>query len=123
MILTDTSVWVEHFRSSDSTLVSLLQRGDVLMHPFVLGEVALGNLGQRELVLDSLSNLPMAITARDDEVLGYINAARLWGLGIGYVDAHLLASARLTPHASLWTRDRRLDAAAEALGLRSPSAS
>ena len=122
MILIDTSVWVEHLRSRNSTLVSVLERGAVLMHPFVLGEVALGNLGQRELILDSLSNLPMATMASDGEVLGYINAARLWGLGIGYVDAHLLASARLTPDASLWTRDRRLDAAAEALGLRSPSA-
>lgn len=121
MILVDTSVWVEHLRSRNSALAELLERGAVLIHPFVLGEVALGNLGQRELVLDSLSNLPMATAASDAEVLGYINSAKLWGMGIGYVDAHLLASTRLTRDACLWTRDRRLDAAAEALGLRSPS--
>lgn len=123
MILVDTSVWVEHLRARNAALVGLLERGAVLTHPFVLGEVALGNLSQRELVLDSLANLPMATVASDGEVLGYINSARLWGLGIGYVDAHLLASARLTPDASLWTRDRLLEAAAEALGLCSPSAS
>lgn len=118
MILVDTSVWVEHLRSGDAALVGLLERGAVLMHPFVLGEVALGNLSQRELVLESLANLPMATVASDGAVLGYIDSARLWGLGVGYVDAHLLASVRLTPDASLWTRDRRLEAAAEALGLR-----
>jgi len=123
LILVDTSVWIEHLRSRNVALVGLLERGAVLMHPFIVGEVALGNLSQRELVLDSLANLPMATMASDGEVLGYINSARLWGLGIGYVDAHLLASARLTPDASLWTRDRRLDVAAEALGLRSPSES
>jgi predicted nucleic acid-binding protein len=101
--------------------VGLLERGAVLMHPWVLGEVALGNVRQRELVLGSLSNMPMATQATDAEVLDYINATKLWGLGIGYVDAHLLASARLTPGASLWTLDRRLEAAAETLGLRTPS--
>jgi predicted nucleic acid-binding protein len=123
LILVDTSVWVEHLRSRDPTLVDLLERSSVLMHPFILGEIALGNLKQRELILDSLLNLPMATVASDGEVLAYINTGRLWGLGIGYVDAHLLASARLTPGASLWTRDRRLATAAEASGLRSASAS
>ncbi|WP_414692447.1 type II toxin-antitoxin system VapC family toxin [Phenylobacterium sp.] len=118
--LVDTSVWVEHLRSRSAALVGLLERGAVLMHPFVLGEAALGNLSQRGLVLEALANLPMATVANDREVLGYINAARLYGLGIGYVDAHLLASVRLTPEASLWTRDRRLEAAAETLGLRAP---
>jgi predicted nucleic acid-binding protein len=122
LILVDTSVWVEHLRARNAALVGLLERGAVLMHPFVIGEVALGNLRQRELVLDSLANLPMATVASEAEVLGYINSAKLWGLGIGYADAHLLASARLTPDAALWTRDRRLDAAAETLGLRATQA-
>ena len=122
MILVDSSVWVEHLRARNAALVRLLERGAVLMHPFVVGEVALGNLHQRELVLDSLANLPMATVASEAEVLDYINSAKLWGLGIGYVDAHLLASARLTPDTSLWTRDRRLDVAAEALGLRATGA-
>jgi predicted nucleic acid-binding protein len=89
----------------------------VLGHPFVLGEIALGRLRDPALVLGLLADLPQAIVATDGEVLGFIRRHGLAGLGIGYVDAHLLAAARLTPDARLWTRDRRLAEAAERLGL------
>jgi predicted nucleic acid-binding protein len=89
----------------------------VLIHPFVIGELALGNLRQRDVVLDTISNLPGAKIAADEEVLAYINQHNLFGLGIGYIDAHLLASVRLTPNTLLWSRDKRLCAAAVKLGL------
>lgn len=107
MILVDRSVWVDHLRASDP----------VLAHPFVTGELALGNLRQRDLVLDSLQNLPQARMASEPEVLAFITQSELFGLGIGYVDAHLLAATRLTSDAGLWTRDKRLLGAAERLGI------
>jgi predicted nucleic acid-binding protein len=116
LILVDTSVWVEHLRNSDAGLAGLLDANRVLIHPFVIGELALGRLRQRKMILGSLSNLPQAQTAADAEVLRFIEAAQLHGLGIGYIDAHLLASARLTPDCGLWTHDKRLRAAAERLG-------
>ena len=117
MILVDTSVWIDHLRYSDSFLVNLLNTGRVLAHPFVIGELALGNLQQREVILDALSNLSCANIAADAEVLAFINQSRLYGAGIGYIDAHLLASVRLTPGTLLWTRDKRLHAAAVQHGL------
>ena len=117
MILVDTSVWIEHLRSGDSTLVSLLNTGRVLVHPFVIGELALGNLRQRDIVLDTLNNMPRATVASDDEVLGFINRNKLFGLGVGYIDAHLLTSVRLSPGTQLWTQDKRLSVAANRLGL------
>ena len=117
MILVDTSVWVDHLRARDAALVGLLDAGEVLGHPFVLGELALGSLRQRKLVLTSLEDLPQASVATDPEVLNFVERQRLYGFGIGYVDAHLLAAARLTPDASLWTRDRRLHEAAVRLGV------
>jgi predicted nucleic acid-binding protein len=117
MILVDSSVWVDHLRSGDAALVSLLERGRVLAHPFVVGELALGSLRQRGVILGALQALPQAIVASDDEVLGFIAQQNLSGLGIGYIDVHLLASTRLTPDASLWTRDKRLRAVAERLNL------
>ena len=89
----------------------------VLAHPFVLGELALGSLRQRTQVLEALSQLPMARTAEDGEVLGFIARGSLFGKGIGYVDTHLLAAVRLTPGSWLWTLDQRLQAAASALEL------
>lgn len=117
MLLVDTSVWVEHLRSGDPRLAKALERGEVLVHPFVLGEIALGNLSQRDAVLGALGNLPRPTTATDAEVMSFIDQAGLHGRGIGFVDAHLLASARLTPGSTLWTRDRRLGEAATLLGL------
>jgi predicted nucleic acid-binding protein len=115
MILVDTSVWIDHLKSGDDGLAALLHRGRVLMHPFVLGELALGSLRQRGVVLSSLADLPSATAASDAEVLVFIETAGLSGTGIGYVDAHLLASLRLTNGASLWTRDKRLSKVYEAL--------
>jgi predicted nucleic acid-binding protein len=117
VILVDTSVWVDHLRGGDKTLADLLNTGRLLMHPFVIGELALGNLQPRDLVLRTLLDLPRASVATDQEVLRFIDQHGLFGLGIGYVDAHLLAAVRLTAAASLWTRDRRLSAVATRLGL------
>jgi predicted nucleic acid-binding protein len=117
VILVDTSVWVDHLRASDQTLIGLLDAGMVLAHPFVIGELALGNLGQRETVLTALSDLPRAIVATDQEALHFIDRHTLFGRGVGYIDIHLLAAVRLTAGAALWTRDKRLHAIAAQLGL------
>ena len=117
MILVDTSVWIDHLRQGDIALVNLLNTGRVLAHPFIIGELALGNLQQRDAILATLSNIPRAKIATDEEVLALINQSKLYGLGIGYVDAHLLASVRLTPSTLLWTRDKSLSKAAKQLGL------
>ena len=117
MILVDTSVWIDHLRYGDSTLANLLNTGRVLAHPFVIGELALGNLQQRDVILNTLNDMPRAKIATDEEVLGFINQNKLYGLGIGYIDAHLLTSVRLTPGTLLWTQDKRLCAAANRLGL------
>ena len=117
MILVDTSVWVDHLRANDKALVALLNTGAVLAHPFVIGELALGNLRQREIVLNALSDLPQASVATDMEVLHFIDRHTLFGRGIGYIDAHLLAAAQLTAGAGLWTKDKRLHGVAVELGL------
>ncbi|MDB5440112.1 MAG: ribonuclease [Caulobacteraceae bacterium] len=117
MILVDSSVWVDHLRVGDERLIGLLEHAKVLIHPFVLGELALGNLHQREGVLRALSELPQAQAATDAEVLHFIERHRLFGRGIGYIDAHLLAATRLTLGARLLTRDRRLAAVATDLKL------
>lgn len=115
MILVDSSVWIDHLRRGDARLAALLETGLVLTHPFVIGELAMGHLRQRDMVLSALNALPRAMIATDDEVLAMTNRGRLHGRGIGWVDAHLLAATRLTPDAALWTRDRRLAGVAEEL--------
>jgi predicted nucleic acid-binding protein len=117
VILVDSSVWIEHLRHSNELLTDLLDRQQVLMHPFVVGELALGHLRPRDMLLGVLQVLDQVIVARDDEVMRLIDEERLFGIGLGYVDAHLLASVRLTPGTLLWTRDKRLSAAAERLSL------
>lgn len=117
MILVDTSVWVEHLRLGSAILTELLGHREVLGHPFVLGELALGGQRQRGAFLSDMRDLPQAVIAEDEEVLRLIDRQALFGRGIGYVDAHLLASARLTPESKLWTRDRRLQTVAGELGL------
>ncbi len=116
MILVDTSIWVDHLRQSDARLKKLLESGQVVIHPFVVGELALGNLRQRNVVLSALRDLPQAVSASNEEVLDFIELRALAGLGIGWVDAHLLASTQLTS-ATLWTRDKRLNTVAARLGL------
>lgn len=117
MILVDTSIWIDHLRTGDRLLVGLLQDGHVLAHPWVTGELALGHLSQRGEVLGLMHNLPQATVATDVEVLGLIDNRHLFGLGIGYVDAHLLAATMLTTDSRLWTRDKRLAAVAAQHGL------
>lgn len=116
MILVDTSVWVDHLRAGDPVLTRLLPDGLVLAHPWVTGELALGNLGRRDEVIGLLRGLPQSRVASEDEVLDLVERRRLAGGGIGWVDAQLLASTLLTPEARLWTRDRRLAAVASRLG-------
>jgi predicted nucleic acid-binding protein len=108
LILVDTSVWVDHLRRGDPGLIDLLERSAVLMHPFVVGEIACGSLRDRGSILELLQDLPAAVLASPDEVLGFIETHALHGKGIGYVDVHLLASVALTPGARLWTRDTKL---------------
>jgi len=117
VILVDTSVWIDHLRVGDPKLGSLLQNGQVLTHPCVIGELALGQLSHRSEILGLLRNLPHAQTATDAEVLNLVENRHLFGLGIGYVDAHLLAATLLTAGAGLWTRDKRLAAVAAQLRL------
>lgn len=117
MILVDTSVWVDHLQSGDKTLEALLDSGQVLMHPFVIGELALGELRQRDMIFARLHELPQAAVATHAETLRFISRHALFRLGIGYVDTHLLAAARLAGNATLWTRDKKLHAAALRLAL------
>ena len=117
MILVDTSVWIDHLRAGNALLAGMLDSGSVLMHPFVVGELALGHIRRREIVLALLSDLPRSAVATDAEVLRFIDRQALFGRGIGYLDAHLLAAVRLTAGAELWTKDNRLRRVAEQLGL------
>ncbi|MCW2778083.1 MAG: type toxin-antitoxin system VapC family toxin [Frankiales bacterium] len=117
MILVDTSVWVDHLRQGVPELAALLDGQEVLVHPYVVGELVLGGLGRQREVVALLQELPAPVVAESAEVLALVEHEALWGRGIGYVDAALLASARLTTGARLWSRDRRLAAAADALGV------
>lgn len=119
MILVDTSVWIDFLRHGDDTLTRLLDHSSVLSHPCVIGELALGNLRNRDEILGLLRDLPQAVVAEHDEVLRLIADRRLHDHGIGYVDAQLLAAARLTPDAALWTKDKRLAARGRQLGVDS----
>jgi predicted nucleic acid-binding protein len=117
MILADTSIWVDHLRKGDNALVRELENCMILCHPFVVGELALGNLANREEILFLVDRLPRARTASDSEVMTLIENKRLMGRAIGWVDAHLLASTLLSPPAKLWTRDKKLRLLAAELGV------
>jgi hypothetical protein len=117
MILVDTSVWVDHLRKTEMGLRHLLGMGHVLSHPLVIGELAMGSFKRRDSLLSELGDLPWAKTAEHDEVLHFVSQQRLFGCGIGYIDAHLLAAVRLAPGTLLWTRDKRLREIASKFGL------
>jgi predicted nucleic acid-binding protein len=114
MILVDTSVWVDHLRQNIPLLADLLEAGEVTTHPFVIGELACGNLANRTEVLTLISSLPQVKTGTHAEALHLVDAHHLQGRGIGWIDVHLLSSALLSG-VGLWTRDRKLHAVAKAL--------
>jgi predicted nucleic acid-binding protein len=117
-MLVDASVWVDHLRRRSATLVALLEHAQVWTHPFVIGELACGNLSQRDRVLGALAALPHTPVASHEEVLGFLQTHRLVGRGVGWVDVHLLASAKLAK-LPFWTLDKRLAGIAAELQLRS----
>ena len=116
MVLVDTSVWIDHFRKASPHLVSLLEHEEVAMHPFIIGELACGNLQNRQEILASLRALPATTKADGEEILFFIERHALMGRGIGLIDTHVLAAACMDGCA-LWTRDRRLRTVAEELGV------
>ncbi|MBN2199373.1 MAG: type II toxin-antitoxin system VapC family toxin [Candidatus Aminicenantes bacterium] len=122
MVLVDTSVWIEFLRLKNARLKILLERGEIYGHPFVIGELACGNFVRREEILCLLRSLPQAVVAEHEEAMRFLEIHRLMGLGLGYVDVHLLASSRLTG-TPLWTRDHALARAAGRLGCAFPPAS
>ncbi len=116
MILVDTSIWIDHLRAAGGPLAPLLEGGAACCHPWVIGELACGNLGRRQEILGLLRALPSLAPATEDEALYFIEKQQLMGRGIGYIDVHLLAACAL--HSTrLWTRDRRLDLVARELRL------
>lgn len=117
MVLVDTSVWVAHFRDGNDELSTLLNDGRVLCHPLIVGELACGNLKDRAVILSFLQLLPMSIEAEHEEVLSFIENNRLMGKGIGYVDAHLIASTVLTG-IPIWTLDKKLAQVADSLHIK-----
>ncbi|MGN6233879.1 MAG: type II toxin-antitoxin system VapC family toxin [Trinickia sp.] len=117
MILVDTSVWIDHIDHSEQIMVDLLLHDRVRIHPYVIGEISLSSLRDRSTVLRALNDLPRVPVATPDEVFYLIEQQRLFSRGIGYVDASLLASAKLQPGVTIWTRDKRLKKIADELAL------
>jgi predicted nucleic acid-binding protein len=117
LLLVDSGVWIDHLRHADPGLRRAYDDRSLLGHPLVVGEIAMGSLADRRSVLGLLRDLPQAVRAEDAEVLDLVEQRRLFSQGLGFVDAHLLASCLLTPGGRLWTRDRRLGEAAERLGV------
>lgn len=120
MILADSSIWVDHFRSGDPGLQALLNSEDVIIHPFVVGELALGHIPRYDQIMTMLADLPAIAKADDAEVRHLIRSRKLFGTGIGYVDAHLIASVALSCEHQLWTRDKRLHRIAQHLDVCAP---
>jgi hypothetical protein len=117
MILVDTSVWIDHLRHGEDDLVGLLDVGRVLAHPFVIGELACGNLRNRAEVIRLLGDLPQAPVVSQEEALFFVESNELMGKGIGFIDAHLLAATALADASRIWTRDQRLRSVAAELQL------
>jgi predicted nucleic acid-binding protein len=116
MVLVDTSVWVSHLRDGNVGLDKLLNDGQVVCHPFIVGELACGNLKNRHEIIRYLQSLPMTILAEDGEVLKFIENRQLMGRGLGYIDVHLIAAAALTD-VPLWTFDKTLDKITKKIGI------
>lgn len=116
MILVDTSVWIDHFYNGDEQLKKLLLANQVCMHPFVLGELACGNISNRKEILALLRALPVIHVVLDEEVYALIEKRKLFGKGLGFIDIHLLASAMIH-HVSIWTRDKSLKRIAGEVGI------
>jgi predicted nucleic acid-binding protein len=117
LILADTSVWIDHLRSGNNDLRKLLNQGQIVIHPFIVAELALGSLRKRTKTLALLDLLPQVRVAQLNEIRTMIESRRLYSLGIGLTDAHLIASVFLDPPTVLWTRDKQLRKVAEALGI------
>lgn len=117
MILADTSVWIDHFRSGDKGLQKILSQGQIVIHPWIIAELALGSLRDRANTLSMLDMLPQVRVARMSELRTMIEARHLYSLGIGLTDAHLVASVFLSPPTLLWTKDKHLRRVAETLGI------
>jgi predicted nucleic acid-binding protein len=117
LILADTSVWIDHLRSGNNDLRKLLNQGQIVIHPFIIAELALGSLRERTKTLALLDQLPQVRVAQLNEIRTMIESRRLYSLGIGLTDAHLIAAVFLNPPTVLWTRDKQLSKVAEALGI------
>lgn len=117
MYLVDTSVWINHFRKSDVTLIDALNKNLVHCHPFIAGELALGSIKDRKRIIEMLGDLPSAVVAEDGEIMRMIEVHKLYGKGLGYIDTHLLASTLISRNLKLWTTDKRLKASAKKLGV------
>jgi len=117
MIMADTSVWVDHLRKGDATLLELLGKNQICIHPFITGEIALGHLKNRKTILRALQGLPNVSVATNDEVMHFIGQRNLYGKGIGFVDVHLLAAVQQAGNCSIWARDKRLSSVADSLQL------
>ena len=121
MILPDTAIWIDHIHGKDEQLAALLRGRMVLVHPFVIGEIALGSMKRYDAIIESLTALKPTPVASDEEVRVMIRQHKIMGAGIGYVDAHILASAMLVSGGSVWTRDKRLRRVAEAMDIAYPA--
>lgn len=117
MILADTSIWVDYLRGGNAEMAARLGAGQILMHPFIVAEIALGSLRNRRKILDEMKSLLEVRVAQLNEVRQMIETRSLYSKGIGLTDAHLIASCLLTPGTQLWTRDRAMEAVAKALGI------
>ena len=117
MILADTSIWIDYLRQGDPLLVKQLNQQQILMHGMILGELAIGKFKNRKLLLDRWQALPFIQSATDVQVLQFLETHQLMGLGVGWIDLHLLTAIALTDEVKLWTRDERLRTIAETLNL------
>jgi predicted nucleic acid-binding protein len=122
VILADTTVWVDHLRNAEPTVSDLLRAEELVMHSSVLGEILLGNFRNRQAVAHALGEIPKVARASDEDVIRLIERHQLYGTGVGFVDAHLVATCLLTRGTYLWTRDRKLAAVADRLGVSAETA-